>query len=77
MKKKILDAIKKNSILHGAYMAAGAAIATATIPMFEGGSIPTSIPEIKGALLTGVSAGVLYILKNVLFGSSNTAPEVK
>ena len=77
MKKKILDALKKSSLLHGAYMAAGAAIATATIPMFEGGRIPTSVPEIKDALLSGVSAGVLYLLKNVLFGSSNNAPEVK
>jgi len=66
--KKILKSLSKNSLLHGAYVAAITPIAANGISMLESGSFnPIGL---KATLITGLSAGVIYILKNAIIGSS-------
>lgn len=65
--KKILKALSKNSLLHGAYVAAGTTIASSVIPMVQSGTLSGNYKEIVGA---GVTAGIIYVLKNIFAGSS-------
>ena len=67
--KKILNALKKNSLLHGFCVTAGTTAATAVLPMLESGSIPNG-SQVKGMLVTGIIAGVVYLIKNGVIGSS-------
>ena len=67
--KKILNALKKNSLLHGFYVTAGTTAATAILPMLENGGIPNG-SQVKGMLVTGIIAGVVYLIKNGMIGSS-------
>lgn len=69
MKKKFLNGCKLKSLLHGAYVAAGTAIATAAVPMLETGSMP-SPHQFKYIGSTALIAGLVYIAKNIFAGSS-------
>lgn len=67
--KKLWKALSKSSLLHGFYVTAGTSAATAVLPMLESGSLPTG-DQAKGIVVSGLIAGVIYIIKNAVAGSS-------
>ena len=74
MNDKLKLALTWKSLFHGALVAAGGAIGAALIQMLNDNHIPVGA-EIKTTLLSGLSAGIAYLLKNALAGSSKPTNE--
>ena len=53
----------------GLIVAVFAAIATTLLPVLQSGALPV-IADLKAAGITGLTAGVAYLLKNVLTNSN-------
>jgi hypothetical protein len=56
----------------GLIVAAGTAILTALLPVLNTGNLPT-LADLKVIAISGVAAGVTYLLKNLFTNSSGTA----
>jgi len=68
--KSIFLRLGLNDIIKGAIMAALTAIVAVLVPVLESGAFPT-FEVIKGALLSGLSVGAVYLLKNFLTNSKD------
>lgn len=66
-----MNASKIKQVLHGLAVAVGGAVSAVIIPVFNTGVMPT-ITQLKTAALIGVGAGIAYLVKNYLMGSSQS-----
>lgn len=58
----------KSDLFKGFIMAIGTAIATALIPILQSGTFP-DMATLVNALVVGVTAGLVYLLKNLFTNS--------
>jgi len=65
-------------IIKGFIVAGFAAIGTALMPLLESGVLPT-LAQLQSAGIIGLTAGIAYLLKNLLTNSDGTplTPEPK
>jgi hypothetical protein len=67
----VFGKLNLNDLAKGFIVAAFAAIGTAILPLLESGTLPT-IPNLEAAGITGLTAGLAYIVKNLFTNSSGT-----
>ena len=70
MKTSKFLSLGKSDFLKATIMLALSAIVTALIPTLESGTLPT-IAQLKAAGIVGLTAGLTYLLKNVLTNSQD------
>ena len=70
MKKAKLFSLKYADLIKGFILAVITAIITGLYTSLQSGLLP-GMPEIKAMLLTGITAGVGYLLKNLLTNSKD------
>lgn len=66
---QIKKALTFKSILHGLAVAIVTSFLTALTAIMNNGTLPTPV-QIKSIAIASLAAGISYILKNILMGSS-------
>ena len=64
--------MNSKQILHGLYVTVGTAIVGALEPLLQSGTLPTS-KQILAAAIIGLGAGLVYLSKLPVIGSSQAA----
>jgi hypothetical protein len=68
--KSIFLSLNLNDLMKGCIVAIFAAVGMAIIPSLEAGTLPTLV-MLQSAGVTGLAAGLAYLLKNFLSNSAN------
>jgi hypothetical protein len=76
MKNSKFLTLGMNDFIKGILMAIGTAILTAIYPIIQSGVLPTW-PELKVILLSGLAAGITYLLKNLLTNSNGNLAKLE
>jgi hypothetical protein len=61
--------LSKNDLFKGFVVAFIAAVGTVLIPMLDAGTLP-DLAVLKASVVTGLTAGLAYLLKNLLTNSN-------
>jgi hypothetical protein len=69
MNSKFLS-LGMNDLSKGIVVSIGASVLTAIVPMLQSGQVP-NIAQLKQIGLSGVAAGIAYLVKNLFTNSKN------
>ncbi len=72
MKNFILK-LTQTRFAHGLFLTVGGALSTAIYNAVNTGHLPQTWADIKPILIIGLSAGLVYICKNLTIGTGNVA----
>ena len=76
MKNYILK-LTNTKFAHGLFIAVGGALSTAIYNAVQTGHLPQSWADVKPILILGVSAGLVYIAKNLGLGTGTATNQTK